>query len=69
MRDHLDIDPRFIHLLEAKLAEVIQAATGLRRSTFRTVESRRQLGVVIVLFQCDDERLSLRGHVCSSSMG
>src|SRR5215475_8370240 len=67
MRDDLDIDPRLVHLLETKLAEVIQPATDLQRATFWTVKSRRQFGVVIVLFECDDERLPLRCHVCSST--
>src|SRR4029453_8779117 len=66
MRDHLDIDPRLVHLLEAQLTEVIQPTTDFRRSTFWSIEGRRQFGVVIVLFQCDDERLPLRCHVCSS---
>ena len=66
MRDHLDVDTRLVHLLEAELAEVIQAAASLRRPTFRAVEGRRQLAIIVVLFKGDDDRLPLRSHVCSS---
>jgi hypothetical protein len=66
MRDHLDIDTRLVHLLEAEVAEVIQAAASLRRTTFRTIEGGRQLGIIVMLFKGDDERLPSRSHVCSS---
>jgi hypothetical protein len=65
VRDHLNVDARLVHFPEAELAEVIHPAADLRRSTLRTVEGRRQLGVIIVLFKGDDERLPLSGHVCS----
>src|SRR5499427_10966862 len=66
VRDHLDINPCLVHLLEAQLAEVIQPATDFRRPTFWTVKGRRHFGIVIVLFQCDDKRLPHRFHVRSS---
>src|SRR5215510_10904183 len=66
MRDHLNVDARLVHLSEADLTEVIQPAADLRRATFRTIEGRRQLAIIVVLFQGDNERLPLWGHVCSS---
>ena len=57
----------FVIALEEHYYDPEVAATDFRRTTFWAVKGRRHFGIVIVLFQCDDERLPLRCHICSST--
>ena len=65
MRQHLNIDAGLVHLLDAQLAEVAEPLGNARRRTGARIGGRVKrlhLGVQVMLFEGDDERLL--GHEC-----
>ena len=63
MGDHLEVDPRLVHLLQAGLPETLQpfAHMGGGAGVERAMEGA-QVGVLEVLFQRDDERAGGHGE-------
>jgi hypothetical protein len=63
MRQHLDIDSRFVHLLDAQFAQVVQAFFQFRRTDHvAALELFHQFRVPEVFFNCNHLRPGLIRH-------
>ena len=52
---HLDVDTALVHLAEAKLAQIVEAADDMgRRAGVAALEQGRRLGIVVMLLARDD---------------
>ena len=60
VRQHLQVDPRLIHLAQTQRADIEQPLLDFGLTVRLTSEKRRgEIGVKVVLFECDDERFAL----------
>src|SRR6266480_1230406 len=55
VRDHLNVDPGFVHLPDAQRAQVVQPPAQLRAARLAAPEGSRHVRVPIMLFERDDE--------------
>ena len=63
MREHLDVDPRFVHLLEAQTAQVIEPLIRLIATAgFGTGEMLGQFRVPVMLLDGNDRTIRLFHH-------
>jgi len=69
VRDHLRVDSGFVHFLQAQRAQVVQPPAQLGVACLAGPEGLRDVGVPVMLFECDDKGSVLGCHGCDCSGG